>query len=435
MARRQLTRQEKSRQAEYQRCYRAERKAKGLCVSCPRPAREGLVQCEIHAGQSARRVHEQREKLFAAGLCFRCGEKPARPDRKSCERCGELAVVRQGKIFRQRKRKGICGYGTCPNLPERKKTMCREHLERLKNSNYKLYANRLAAGLCRMCGRRPLLFGDSAHCLFCRIVNRSGKFSLPLKMHKVIRQFWRLDRIDQRRKQAEAAIEHVPDGRVQKILSLRQGLADGIDHTLEEVGEQFQVTRERIRQIEERAYRFLRSINVPTDLMLKPSDKQRPRLTKKRRVISKSKARKLRAQRLASQAVKNGTLIRRPCERCGALKTLAHHHDYSKPLDVLWLCSSHHAEAHGRKTRTGKPKKHYDIPCWLANAKPSSEHYDAPAIVETLTRLWIKQQQVMDVTRLKRKTVVAIVNGDPVDDTSLAIMLRYVEVIKQQRAA
>src|SRR3989338_5407105 len=38
--------------------------------------------------------------------------------------------------------------------------------------------------------------------------------------------------------------------REQKILSLRFGLEDGVTHTLEEVGKEFGVTRERIRQIE-----------------------------------------------------------------------------------------------------------------------------------------------------------------------------------------
>lgn len=41
--------------------------------------------------------------------------------------------------------------------------------------------------------------------------------------------------------------------REQKILSMRFGLDDGVTHTLEEVGKQFGVTRERIRQIEAKA--------------------------------------------------------------------------------------------------------------------------------------------------------------------------------------
>ncbi|MBR0411548.1 MAG: RNA polymerase sigma factor RpoD [Eubacterium sp.] len=46
--------------------------------------------------------------------------------------------------------------------------------------------------------------------------------------------------------------------REQKVLALRFGLQDGMPHTLEEVGREFQVTRERIRQIEAKALRKLR---------------------------------------------------------------------------------------------------------------------------------------------------------------------------------
>jgi len=43
-----------------------------------------------------------------------------------------------------------------------------------------------------------------------------------------------------------------------RILELRHGLTDGIQHTLEEVGKQFSVTRERIRQIEAKAHEKIR---------------------------------------------------------------------------------------------------------------------------------------------------------------------------------
>jgi len=46
--------------------------------------------------------------------------------------------------------------------------------------------------------------------------------------------------------------------REREVLELRFGLADGKDHTLEEVGQYFNVTRERIRQIEAKALRKLR---------------------------------------------------------------------------------------------------------------------------------------------------------------------------------
>ncbi len=46
--------------------------------------------------------------------------------------------------------------------------------------------------------------------------------------------------------------------REQKILEMRFGLKDGITHTLEEVGQEFGVTRERIRQIEAKALERMR---------------------------------------------------------------------------------------------------------------------------------------------------------------------------------
>jgi RNA polymerase primary sigma factor len=46
--------------------------------------------------------------------------------------------------------------------------------------------------------------------------------------------------------------------REREVLELRFGLIDGKDHTLEEVGQYFKVTRERIRQIEAKALRKLR---------------------------------------------------------------------------------------------------------------------------------------------------------------------------------
>jgi len=46
--------------------------------------------------------------------------------------------------------------------------------------------------------------------------------------------------------------------REQKILSMRFGMEDGVSHTLEEVGQEFGVTRERIRQIESKAIEKIR---------------------------------------------------------------------------------------------------------------------------------------------------------------------------------
>ena len=45
-------------------------------------------------------------------------------------------------------------------------------------------------------------------------------------------------------------------------------------------------------------------------------------------------------------AVRVGLIIRQPCSVCGETKSEGHHEDYSKPLDVIWLCNKHHRERH-----------------------------------------------------------------------------------------
>ena len=53
-----------------------------------------------------------------------------------------------------------------------------------------------------------------------------------------------------------------PSPREQKILEMRFGLHDGVAHTLEEVGQEFGVTRERIRQIEAKALERIKEHEV-----------------------------------------------------------------------------------------------------------------------------------------------------------------------------
>ena len=45
-------------------------------------------------------------------------------------------------------------------------------------------------------------------------------------------------------------------------------------------------------------------------------------------------------------AIKLGKLTPHPCAVCGKEKTQGHHEDYSKPLDVVWLCVRHHQDRH-----------------------------------------------------------------------------------------
>lgn len=45
-------------------------------------------------------------------------------------------------------------------------------------------------------------------------------------------------------------------------------------------------------------------------------------------------------------AVKMGRIKKDPCEICGEIKVDGHHDDYSKPLEVRWLCRLHHNQLH-----------------------------------------------------------------------------------------
>jgi hypothetical protein len=47
-----------------------------------------------------------------------------------------------------------------------------------------------------------------------------------------------------------------------------------------------------------------------------------------------------------SKAIRSGLLVRMPCIRCGKEKTEAHHEDYDKPLEVMWLCTPCHKQRH-----------------------------------------------------------------------------------------
>lgn len=58
---------------------------------------------------------------------------------------------------------------------------------------------------------------------------------------------------------------------------------------------------------------------------------------------------KERAHWTIKSAVRCGKLKRGQCEVCGSPEAHGHHDDYSKRLDVRWLCSAHHRQHHKGK--------------------------------------------------------------------------------------
>lgn len=73
----------------------------------------------------------------------------------------------------------------------------------------------------------------------------------------------------------------------------------------------------------------------------------RDELLAQKRAYRMKNRHKARAHDLVRRALARGELISQPCERCGATEQVdAHHEDYTKPLDVVWLCRQCHAQRH-----------------------------------------------------------------------------------------
>ena len=68
-------------------------------------------------------------------------------------------------------------------------------------------------------------------------------------------------------KQTLSDVLHILTPREEQVIRMRYGLDDGQQRTLEEVGKAFNVTRERIRQIEVKALRKIKRPNMSKNLV------------------------------------------------------------------------------------------------------------------------------------------------------------------------
>lgn len=75
-------------------------------------------------------------------------------------------------------------------------------------------------------------------------------------------------------------------------------------------------------------------------------DRERSKTPERIAGIAKRDPKKTAAGIAARSAVARGKLKKLPCEVCGEQKSEAHHPNYDKPLDVMWLCRKHHADIH-----------------------------------------------------------------------------------------
>jgi hypothetical protein len=61
---------------------------------------------------------------------------------------------------------------------------------------------------------------------------------------------------------------------------------------------------------------------------------------------AKREPEKVKARTAVAHALRAGSIQRQSCEVCGSDPAQAHHDDYTKPLEVRWLCARHHAQLH-----------------------------------------------------------------------------------------
>ena len=59
---------------------------------------------------------------------------------------------------------------------------------------------------------------------------------------------------------------------------------------------------------------------------------------------------KRQAHIVLGNSVRDGKIQKNPCQKCGDAVAEAHHPDYTKPLDVVWLCRSCHLAEHGKQS-------------------------------------------------------------------------------------
>lgn len=80
----------------------------------------------------------------------------------------------------------------------------------------------------------------------------------------------------------------------------------------------------------------------------KGTPKRKAQNLKRQKNARKKNPEQHKVYNLVSRAIKAGTLVKLPCEVCSDENSEAHHDDYSKPLEVRWLCRFHHAQHHGK---------------------------------------------------------------------------------------
>jgi len=79
------------------------------------------------------------------------------------------------------------------------------------------------------------------------------------------------------------------------------------------------------------------------------------------------------ATQTVGNAIRDKRIVKKPCAVCGKSNVHAHHEDYSKPLDVVFLCIRHHNDRHIHiRDMAVLGKQHKKIGDWIESMKKES---------------------------------------------------------------
>ncbi len=150
-------------------------------------------------------------------------------------------------------------------------------------------------------------------------------------------------------KRCYACKQFLSRDRFSKNASKKDGLSDSCKPCAYELQKKIKLDPERW------AARMLRQLNWQKKNPEKKCEQIKKWQRKNRDKVNEHAARgrqkhpeKHAAREITRAAIKRGQIIKLPCEKCGHDKAQAHHDDYSKPLEVRWLCQKHHTEHHNR---------------------------------------------------------------------------------------
>ena len=105
-------------------------------------------------------------------------------------------------------------------------------------------------------------------------------------------------------------------------------------------------SREYSRKINARRKDKMREYNKKHYLEIKDKEWRKAQTRKNHKAYRLRNPQKNWCRSKTNNAIISGILVRQPCEICGEQKSQAHHDDYSRPLEVRWLCRNCHYKLH-----------------------------------------------------------------------------------------